>query len=322
MENLSKPLVGSLIASAIVSYALKGTISGGGPQNYNEQEAKKETGWLPYSIKVGDTWISYQRVEPLSSILGMAADMAEAGKYGDTETIGKWGARLTGSVLENLTSKTFLAGLEGLFTALHDPKQYAERYIKQMEASLVPNIIGKAAQAIDDTVRKTDMSTAIQARIPATPLWGASKNLEARHTPTGAELKRPGSALERFASPFLRSEEKHTPEAAVANEMERVGFAPGQVQDYMSPKGKKVYLTGEERQTLLDARLKATKALVRVINDPSYQRLPDTVDEAPYGARTKETTLRRVYERYMNQARDRIRGKVIRRAREGESSVN
>ena len=36
------------------------------------------SGWQPYSIKIGDTWVSYRGFEPLSSWFRTAGDLAEA----------------------------------------------------------------------------------------------------------------------------------------------------------------------------------------------------------------------------------------------------
>jgi hypothetical protein len=36
-------------------------------------------GWRPYSVRVGDRWVSYQRFDPLSMLAGVAADFVEAG---------------------------------------------------------------------------------------------------------------------------------------------------------------------------------------------------------------------------------------------------
>lgn len=69
------------------------------------------TGWQPYSVRIGDTWYSYARLEPLGLLLGIAADMKENasnideaiadGKVKPAE-VDKIASMLTFSVAENL----------------------------------------------------------------------------------------------------------------------------------------------------------------------------------------------------------------------------
>ena len=39
--------------------------------------AKRAAGWQPYSIKLGDTYYSYQRIEPVAKVIGLAVDLIE-----------------------------------------------------------------------------------------------------------------------------------------------------------------------------------------------------------------------------------------------------
>ncbi len=44
-------------------------ITGGGPLDENQKKALMATGWQPYSFKVGDKYISYQRLDPLGMMV-------------------------------------------------------------------------------------------------------------------------------------------------------------------------------------------------------------------------------------------------------------
>ena len=46
------------------------------------------------------------------------------------------------STAENVTNKTFLSGLDGMFSAVSHPKEYLARFVKQMQGSVVPNSLG------------------------------------------------------------------------------------------------------------------------------------------------------------------------------------
>lgn len=310
-DELAKPLVGSLIGMAAATAAAQGLLTGGGPQDPQKNSNLKETGWQPYSFHFGGQYVSYQRMEPISSLLGMAADFAEGVKEWDELTAGKVAQRIVGSVTENITNKTFLSGLEGFFTFWQDPLRYGETYLKQLEASLVPNIVASAAKAVDPSYRKTKLGLdPIINRIPF-----ASETLPAQTSPTGEPRQRPGSAIERLASPFSRTEEK-SGAAAVNHELDRVGYVPAATREYLTYNKRKVDLTPQEEEILSKARVQATQALLRVIKDPSYQRLPDTVDTTPFGykGKTKRDILEQIYRKYETLALDKVKPEAIRRA--------
>ena len=48
-----------------------------GPKDERQKKILRETGWRPYSIKIGDTYYELQRVRPYSYLLGIVADMSE-----------------------------------------------------------------------------------------------------------------------------------------------------------------------------------------------------------------------------------------------------
>ena len=78
MKAWAEMTIGSTIAGLGMSWAFDGNISGGGDPDPNKRRVQMASGWQPYSIKVGDKWYSYNRIQPLGTLLGMAADVADA----------------------------------------------------------------------------------------------------------------------------------------------------------------------------------------------------------------------------------------------------
>lgn len=74
---LAKVTLGSSLMAVYASYAAEGKITGRGPERKADREALIRQGWQPYSIKVGDTYYSYQGMEPVSALMAIAADYAE-----------------------------------------------------------------------------------------------------------------------------------------------------------------------------------------------------------------------------------------------------
>jgi hypothetical protein len=110
-EALARITLGSGLSTAAVMAAMEGKISGGGPADFREQAALKQGGWQPYSVKIGDQWVSYQRFDPTSMLVGAAADFAEVGKYATDEEGDAFALNVLLAVAKNITSKTWLSGL-------------------------------------------------------------------------------------------------------------------------------------------------------------------------------------------------------------------
>ena len=79
-------MAGSLFFGGGMIAAMNGTITGSGPEDYKQLQLKKQTGWQPYSIKVGDEYISYQRLDPFASVFGLMADLNDIMVRGDEKT--------------------------------------------------------------------------------------------------------------------------------------------------------------------------------------------------------------------------------------------
>ena len=208
-SELSKPVLGSLISAAAVLYVLDGTITGGAPKNKKERELKYASGWQPYSIKIGDTYYSYSRLEPLGSILGLTADFVNIVKHSDEKTINETSAELVLAVTKNLSSKTFLSGLSKFMDALSDPEHYGATYVEQLAGSLVPSGVAAVARSIDPNMREVESPLdSMKARIPM-----MSKSLPYREGAYGIPVENQGGFL-HMMSPVRVSKETEYKELA------------------------------------------------------------------------------------------------------------
>lgn len=105
--------------------AANGMITGSAPTDPKERKALFETGWKPYSVKVGDTYISYQGYEPIHTMLGFAADCFNVGQaLSSPEDEQKWTkfAQQVGATLINnfIDKAAFRTGLKQM-AVLTDP---------------------------------------------------------------------------------------------------------------------------------------------------------------------------------------------------------
>lgn len=154
---IARMALGSLIGAAVAEMAANGLITGGGPEEYSTR-----TLWLqnnqPYSVKLGDKWYAYGRLEPLGMVMGMAADYADISGRISNEQADNLSGMIAATVTRNLTSKTFLRGLSEAVRAIHEPERYGEHWVRNFARTAVPRGVAQASRVEDPTLRETDVT--------------------------------------------------------------------------------------------------------------------------------------------------------------------
>lgn len=125
----------------------------GAGQSLNERSFK--AGKIPsYSIRVGDQYISYRRIEPLASGLALIADGMTA--YRDTRN----GKTMTAAIKDMLqgatmiiTEKSYLNSLDQLHQFLTDPERGIEQWGTSFLASWIPNVSRQTINTLDNNLR-------------------------------------------------------------------------------------------------------------------------------------------------------------------------
>ena len=149
----------------------------------------------PQSVRIGDNWYSYNRLEPFATMLSLAVDMLSAVKSGDSNA--KLWAPVQ-SLLGQVKSKSFLSGLGDLLEAVEGPNQAPDklaRWASGFAVSWLPNVIRSGSRATQDeihergvwgdgpewtsrmlrrTIQKTELS--LIDDVPAYDLWGRAKS--------------------------------------------------------------------------------------------------------------------------------------------------
>jgi hypothetical protein len=160
---LARITTGSLVMAMAAELSGQGLITAGGPTDPEMKAALRRTGWQPYSLKIGDRYLSYQRLDPVGMTLGLAADIAEVmGQVSDPDTTDLAAAGVLAAA-SNLTSKTYLSGFADLAEIfggsgpIELTQANAERYLARLAASFVPfsAAVATAERAIDPTLRET-----------------------------------------------------------------------------------------------------------------------------------------------------------------------
>lgn len=189
---LSKVATGTMIMGLAQAGAENGYVSGALPTDGNEAALWGREGRQPYSVKIGDTWYSYNRADPFGMTMGFAADIQNTLSRGDVspKDVDEWQEVMAGgiaAIADTATDKTFMRGFSQFNDMLSDPKRYATKEINQVITGFVPftSLAGWANRLNDPTVRdaRTPLD-AISARIPGLAdriipkrdLWGEVKS--------------------------------------------------------------------------------------------------------------------------------------------------
>jgi len=128
---------GTSVMAAVALAASTGMITGVGPKGKNERKALMRSGWRPYSIKIGDNYYSYKRLEPIGTILGWTATAVEQWND-DNEGSEKKLGLIAGAFAENAADKTFLTGIKDFSNFIDDPSGVGKRFLPKTASSFQP----------------------------------------------------------------------------------------------------------------------------------------------------------------------------------------
>jgi hypothetical protein len=264
-EQIARMIMGSAVSTAAVAMALEGTITGGGPTDSKQRAVMFQTGWQPYSAKIGEHYYSFSRLEPLAMLLGIAGDMAEIAEVSTEKEADDVGKLVFASVTKNLTSKTWLSGPSNLITAVQDPDRYGQRYIQRFVGTVVPTGVAQIAQTQDPYLREArTIIDGIKARLP-----GLSQTLLPRRDIWGQPIQLGGGLGPDLVSPIYESRLNNDP---VNQTLLRLGVFPARTPR----KIRGVELTDEQYDDF--ARLAGTTTKMRldqIVSMPGFASLPD-----------------------------------------------
>jgi hypothetical protein len=118
--------------------------------------------------------MSYQRLDPIATIIGVYADMADLLEDGkmhsiDSTAFEKMSSALTLTLTRNATNKSYLAGIDKFFSLIFDPESTSgAKYLGAAAGGFIPNILNQGQSITGDQELKEarDFADVILKRIP------------------------------------------------------------------------------------------------------------------------------------------------------------
>lgn len=150
----------SLMAST-AALAAQGFVTGKGPNDPKALEALKSTGWRPDSVKIGDTYYSYNRIEPFGTVLGMAADWTELAGQAFSQNMDVSDVALSAaSTAANISSaENLVESVVQFGEFVTDPEKNAKKYLANLGSSIVPAWLRQFTREGGDVKRDTSART-------------------------------------------------------------------------------------------------------------------------------------------------------------------
>jgi hypothetical protein len=231
--------LGTSVLSTGVAMAAAGMITGAPPQD--AEDARKW--WVnnqPYSIRIGDTWINYGRIEPVGILLGLMADFVHLFDYMEADEADELAAVMVFSMSQNFINKTWLSGVANIMEAIMAPERKGQVYMERLLGSImVPAGVAQLERIQDPYLRYSQgYMEHVRDRIPyfngdiplRYDIFGQPIRLSVEYIPS----------LVNLVNPFYIRQYKGDP---VAQELIRLNVNVRQVDKKMG----EYELTGAER---------------------------------------------------------------------------
>ena len=209
IDQVAKATTGTLAILLGIGLYNKGIITG--PEDEDEDKAafQKQQGWLPYAVKFGDNYYTYDWAQPgsMGLVLGSTI-MSQLDKDGSIETkdlvnIIKSSVSAFG---DTLLQQSTLQNLLDVFSGYGSTTENLINEVLETPQRLIPSLAGATARVADTTQRstyskgdffKTQIDT-LKSKMP-----GLSQTLPATYDTWGNEVQRSGNSLEAAFAQYL-----------------------------------------------------------------------------------------------------------------------
>lgn len=225
-EQFTKAVMGTAIFTGAAVMLTSNRMTWAEPKGEKEKARFRAAGRKPYSFKIGNRWVSYNKLPPaLSFPFALVASLDDLQKQGKLDD-GFIDATLSAvaSYGTFLTDQTYLKSVGDLLKTTEQGEAGVARWISNYPQQLIPfrALTGWIARLSDEYQRKVDPEAGFFEKQIQTLMLnypGLSDNVPARLDPEGNPQINPDRVLNAF-SPFATSAENPEGEELYQNSME------------------------------------------------------------------------------------------------------
>lgn len=165
-----KAAMGLALGFTGLSLASQGLITGAYPKDREERALWEAQGRLPFSIRIGDKWVPYNRLDPFGAFFGMAATVYDKGMREGGDNLAS-PLTYAGTIMQYLSSKTYLQGIMDLIEAVSNPENSSLGITaSNLLGGLIPmsSALRFAARRLDGELKETrgDIGLRLMSNIP------------------------------------------------------------------------------------------------------------------------------------------------------------
>lgn len=197
MDSLSKSVLGTAGIYAGYLLAKSGIITGALSDDDEEQAFQKKMGMLPYAIKVGDNYYTYDWAQPASIPIILGASIYQSMEESD-DLLNTW-SQAGMAAVDAWFNLSPVQNLQNIFGGYGTISENILGTLADMPASLIPAQLGALTRVGDTTQRQTYSNgdfwgsriDSIKSKIPV-----LSETLPASYDTWGNEIKRSDTTAE------------------------------------------------------------------------------------------------------------------------------
>lgn len=302
-----RQIVGAGLWSTALYLAHEGLVTGSGPRDYKELQSKKNTGWQPNSLNVsamerlwatgdsggdqnGDNYVSLQRLDPLATITGLAADLLRAHEDNELGEDGEFIAQtIMLAVTEQVSQKSYLKTVGDALDSISNGKKLEDienRVLKELVRGNTPAILGNMARSEDPYVRDVESPLELLRQ----RLLLDSRSLDPRRDIFGKEVAYNRRALTREwnAVGFATASKREMDEATrITDELRITSYFPKSDSIVPGLDLKEIKVAGS-KQSLYDrlqelySKTNVKKDVIEVYEDPSLSKATKPLRGSPF----------------------------------------
>lgn len=270
--DIGNASMGTALSAGLTYGFLKGNLTGAPPKERAKRDLFYAQGKQPYSLRVGNKWIPFGRIEPWGTAAMMTLDLIQGYQESDKDLPTSKAIDSVSNLTKSLSSKSFLSGMTMFVMAATQPERYAENFLTRFASGFMP-----WAGFQRNVTRMTDMGVKeteglVQSLMKDVPIL--SKRVPNRINVLGKEIKREPQGWSKFV-PFPITKDKQD---LVIDELVRLDYPMGYPSKKMKIGIGEMKLDRKDYRRFLIGTGKAQYGyLYNLFSDPRYWMLPEEI---------------------------------------------